>query len=87
MQASLEWRLLTVKKWTEQLPKYFNHHILHYKDKSMLALNEDKVLTGYKWATRAMLKGGIFDVQFLRDIMYHNKRFLKKVSKKAIRIN
>lgn len=86
MQAPLEQRLLTVKKWTEQLPKYFNRHILHYKDKSMLALDEDKVLAGYKWATRAMLKGGIFDVQFLRDIMYHNKRFLKKVSKKAIGI-
>ena len=86
MQAPLAQRLSTVKKWTEQLPHYFNRHILNYKDKSLLALDEDKVIAGYKWATRAMLKGGIFDVQFLRDIMYHNKRFLKRVSKKAIGI-
>lgn len=69
-------RLAFVKKITDDLPSYFEQHIKTYKDNAIQKFNDNKYGEGLGWAIKAIFKGGMKDLIFMKDILYHTKRKL-----------
>lgn len=71
-------RLLFIRNITKMLPAYLQSHLYIYKDNAIQNFNEDKYKIGLAWAFKAILKGGLKDMIFLKDVLYHTKRKLFK---------
>lgn len=70
-------KISIVKKWTEELPAFFEKHILTLRDNAVQKLNENKYGEGYAWAAKAIFKAPLSDKTFLKDVLYHLKRQVK----------
>jgi hypothetical protein len=64
-----------VTLWTNILPAYINQHQLMLRDKAIQAFNNDDFNTGYKYAFRVLVKDP-FSLKFVKDVLYHSKRFI-----------
>ena len=64
-----------VRKWTLQLPTYFENHLLMIKDNAVQAFNTNDFRRGYTLAFRALIRNP-FSITFIRDVVYHTRRFL-----------
>ena len=73
----LDEKIAIVKKWTEELPKVFENHVLTLRDNAVQKLNENKYGEGYVWAAKAIFKAPLSDGKFIKDVIYHLKRQLK----------
>jgi hypothetical protein len=73
---NLNEKLKFVKRWTEQLPDIFETDILMLRDNAVQAFCENNFRKGYAAALRVILKNPM-DATFLKDVLYHTKRFLK----------
>lgn len=73
----LEDKLADIRKMTAMLPAYYNAHILTYRDNAIQAFNENKFGQGYKWFGRTMLRTPFSQKPFLKDVLYHTKRWIK----------
>jgi hypothetical protein len=69
-------KLVKVKNWVEQLPAYFDQHLLSHKDNAIQAFNENNYKKGYSAALKAISKGAWADFKFIKDVLYHTKRNL-----------
>ena len=77
-EASLEKKLDTVRTWTKELPALFLKHEFMLRDNAIQAFNENRFREGYRWTFRALTKAPFSDKDFVRDVLYHTKRFVSK---------
>ena len=68
-------KMAEVKRWTQILPRLFDHHVLMLKDNAIQAFNIDDFRAGYRFALRAFFKQP-FDLTFLKHVAYHTRRNL-----------
>lgn len=73
---SVDEKLATVKKWTQELPALFDSHVLALKDNAVQTFNNKEFGAGLKWAFRAFAKGAWRDTTFIKDVLYHTKNKL-----------
>jgi predicted transcriptional regulator len=69
-----------VKQWARLLPRYFEQHLLTHKDNAIQAFNTNDYKRAYSASFKALLKGGLMDMTFLKDILYHTKRKITQTS-------
>ncbi len=72
----VEVKLQDVLQWTQYLPKEITSHIWLLRDRAVQAFNENNFSGGYMFAFRAVIKCP-WNIQFLRDVAYHTRRFFK----------
>lgn len=75
-EKSLEERIATVREWTRRIPQLFEEHEFALRDNAVQAFNENKFGEGYRWTLRALSKAPFSDKTFVKDVMYHTKRWL-----------
>lgn len=76
LRLSLEEKISSVKKWTLQLPGYFEKHEWMIQDHAIQAFNDDRFAEGYRWAAKAVLQKPFSSGPFLKDTFYHIKRYI-----------
>lgn len=72
----LNQRLQKVKQLSSSLPKIFEKHVYTLKDNAVQCFNDNKYRQGYAWALKAFLKGAFRDRTFVKDTLYHTKRWV-----------
>ncbi|SMB89527.1 hypothetical protein SAMN00120144_0942 [Hymenobacter roseosalivarius DSM 11622] len=75
-QLSLVEKEAKVCVLAKQLPGLLEGHILLLRDRALQAFSHDQFSEGYRYAWK-VLKKEPFNVQFVRDLLYHAKRHLK----------
>lgn len=71
----LEEKLYDVEVWSRLLPGYFDSHVLMIRDKAIQAFNENQFLKAYQHTAKALSKEP-FEPVFLKDVLYHTKRWI-----------
>jgi hypothetical protein len=69
-------KLNDIKRWTQVLPKYFDHHVLTYQDHAIQAFNNNEFWDGYQWTFKSLMKDPFKAKRFLKDVFYHTRRYL-----------
>ncbi|XZF13826.1 hypothetical protein ACTHGU_18750 [Chitinophagaceae bacterium MMS25-I14] len=67
-----------VMEWIKMLPDYFDNHVFTMKDNAVQAFNENKFTEAYKWVGKSLFKGAVKDTTFMRDVLYHTKRWITR---------
>jgi len=75
LNATQEEKIAAIGRWTKILPDHFDNHQLTWRDNAIQAFNEGRCREGNFWAIKALMKYP-FSIAFLKDFLYHNKRFL-----------
>ncbi len=75
-KLSLKERMPIVREWTISLPRLFEEHEFALRDNAVQAFNENKFGEGYKWTFKALTKAPISDMVFVKDVLYHTKRWV-----------
>ena len=78
LSMNADQRMRRISTLTKRLPHLLENHILTLRDNAIQAFHENKFSTGYLFTLRALLKNP-FDVKFLKDIVYHTKRYFSHV--------
>ena len=77
LSASLSSRLGLVKEWTQVLPHLFEEHVWMWRDHALQAFNENRFKEAYKWTFNVLLKKPFSSASFVKDALYHTKRYFK----------
>lgn len=72
---ALATKLLKAQNLIMVLPDLMETHILALRDSAIQAFNRNEWMAGYQYALKALRKNP-FNLQFLRDMLYHTKRRL-----------
>jgi hypothetical protein len=80
-ELDLERKLGIVRGWTKQIPLLFEEHEIALRDNAVQAFNENRFSEGYRWTFRALTKSPISDKVFVKDVLYHTKRWLRSKRK------
>lgn len=67
-----------IKKATNGIPSYIENHIIFLKDVAIQSFNENQFIKGYKFSLRVLFKAPL-DYSFIRDVLYHTKRFVFRI--------
>jgi hypothetical protein len=76
LKFPLDTRIAEVQTWTQLLPNILDNHVLMVRDNAIQAFNKDNFLKAYRYSIRAWFKDP-FEVDFIKDILYHTKRLIK----------
>jgi hypothetical protein len=71
----LEKKLHVIRKAIAGMPEYLENHVLTLRDNAMQYFWSNDFGKGYRYALRALSKD-VFNLPFLKDILYHTKRFI-----------
>jgi hypothetical protein len=81
-KINLSWAIISrqqkedfMKKWTANLPRIIEKHVLMLRDRAIQAFHEKKYTTAYSYAFRAIVKAPM-NKKFLYDILYHTKKMM-----------
>lgn len=75
---SNEEKQIQVLNWINVLPQYFDSHVETYKDNAIQHFDASEYTLGFKNAGKAFYKGAWREMQFIKDVLYHTKRFVLK---------
>lgn len=65
-----------VKKHSILLPKFIKNHKLKLQDNAVQHFCENNYPIAYLFSIKALLKGALFDLKFIKHILYHTKRMI-----------
>lgn len=74
---ALSKKIADIKKLTEILPSYFEEHLLMKQDYAIQAFNSDRMIEGYKWTFRSIVKDPMKNGRLMKDAFYHTLRCMK----------
>ena len=74
--VSLDQKLAITREWTKELPVLFEEHELALRDNAVQAFNNNQFREGYRWTFRALAKAPFSNGVFMKDVMYHTRRWL-----------
>lgn len=72
--ANMDERMRFIKHAIAVMPRLFDNHLLALKDNAIQAFNDSRFGEGMQWSAKALIKGGLSDRQFVKDILYHTKK-------------
>jgi len=70
----LNTKLEEVRRWTSSFPRYLDEHVFTLRDDAVQYFNTDEFGKGFRAALRAFFKDP-FSVTFIKDVLYHTRRF------------